>query len=145
MTPRQFRRHRCCAAVGALVAIVSGCGSADGTPTVETHGVKGKVLLAPGKPLTTGRVYFMPQDARAMQAIGDIGPDGSFELATQKEGDGVAAGQYKIRIDPTPVSPTGKGKTPIPKIPAKYTDEDTSGLLVTVSPQTSSLDPFVLK
>lgn len=132
-------------ALSALVVLVSGCGPTDGTTALETHAVKGKVLLAAGKPLTTGRVYFMPQDAHGQQAIGDIGPDGSFELATQKQGDGIAPGQYKVRIDPTPVSPSGKGKKPIPKIPPKFTDEDTSGLLVTVSSQTDSLEPFVLK
>ena len=71
--------------------------------------VTGKVLLADGKPLTTGRVEFIPVKG-GMPAAGDIGPDGSFSLKTGNGQEGAPAGDYKVRLEPTTLSAKKAGK-----------------------------------
>src|SRR5262249_12645337 len=111
----------------ALAAGLTGCsGSGSAVPTYE---VKGKVLLANGRGLSTGRVTFLAVDGLLPQASGEIQPDGGFALTTRNPGDGAAPGNYKVRIEPA------EGKNPKkarPNFPVKYVDEDSSGLAVTV-------------
>jgi hypothetical protein len=126
---------------------LAGCGLGgppDGTPNVATHPVKGKILLGDGKPLTGGRVYLVPEELTALQAQGDIGPDGTFALATLQPGDGAAPGTYKVRIEPAAVDVTAPKAAKAPKIAARYTDEDSSGLVVTIDANTSELEPIKL-
>ena len=111
---------------------------------VTTYEVKGRILLANGKPLTTGRVTFIASDDLRPPASGDLGPDGGFTLTTRDPGDGAAPGPYKVRIEPA------EGKTKArragrPAFPLKYVDEDSSGLTVTVRAEPNQLDAITLK
>jgi hypothetical protein len=123
------------------LAALPGCGDLNGAPFVRTHPVSGQVLLADGKPLATGRVCLLPQETPGLQAVGDLGPDGRFELQTFKPGDGAVAGKYLVRIDPAPQDSKVKGT----RIPQRYTDEATSGLVATIDAGTSQLPPIQLK
>jgi hypothetical protein len=58
--------------------------------------VKGKVTYK-GKPLTKGMITFLP-DGYGREAHGEIQPDGTFVLTTDKEGDGVVAGEHRVSI-----------------------------------------------
>ncbi len=133
-----------CGVLG-LVGVVPGCGDRDGTPVLPTYEVKGRVLLASGQPLNVGRVYFVPKSEPALAALGEIGPDGSFALSTYKTGDGAVAGDYRVRIEPTPADPRSLPRSKLPRVHRKYTDEDSSGLTVAVKPVTNQLEPFRLK
>ena len=126
------------------LAATMGCGGS-GPPRVTTFQVDGQVLLSNGKPLTNGRVTFVPTitDGSALPAIGEIGSDGRFSLTTRDPGDGAAAGNYKVRIDsPSNTTGTGKSKSLFPQ---KYSDIDNTDLAITVKAETTSLTPFVLK
>jgi hypothetical protein len=125
-----------------LVAALSGC-SGTGESTIATHAVKGKVLLASGRPLTAGRVVFVAKDGLTLPASGPIGSDGSFTLTTRSEGDGAIAGDYKVRIEAAQAAARRPGRAP--GFPLKYVDEDSSGLLVTVRAETNQLEPIRLK
>ena len=134
--------------VGAVLAGVAGCGAEAGAPPVVTvYEVKGKVLRADGKPLSGGRIYFVPRDG-VTTSDGAIGSDGTFALATGRSGAGAPAGQYKVRIEPADVrllaiqAPANRRRLPFP---AKYLDEDSSGLTATVEPRANRLEPFRLK
>jgi hypothetical protein len=83
--------------LAALAAGVCwGCGPA-GRGTLPTLiPVKGKVTYK-GKPLTKGTITFVP-DGYGREARGEIQPDGTFVLTTDKEGDGVVAGEHRISI-----------------------------------------------
>ena len=131
---------------GLLVAIwmvLAGCRNADSLPSLTVYEVKGKVLLADGKPLSSGWVYFVPKGDLTITPSGTIGPDGSFSLITGGSGDGAPPGEYKVRIESTGVHLAQKSKKRL--FPFKYTDEDSSGLVVTVRPEANQLEPFQLK
>ncbi len=127
----------------AVWAGAAGCGQSDSLPKLTVYEVKGKVLLGDGKPLTNGWVYFVPKGDLTLTPSGVIGSDGSFSLTTGGSGDGAPAGEYKVRIETPGFQPAQKSKKGI--FPAKYTDEDSSGLIVTVRPEANQLEPFRLR
>jgi hypothetical protein len=84
-------------AVAALLASVCwGCGPAGSGRGPDLIPVKGKVTYK-GKPLTKGTVTFEP-DGFGRPARGELQADGSFVLATLKDGDGVVAGEHRVTI-----------------------------------------------
>jgi hypothetical protein len=58
--------------------------------------VKGKVTYK-GQPVSKGTVRFEP-DGYGRPATGRLQTDGSFVLGTNKEGDGVVAGEHRVSI-----------------------------------------------
>jgi hypothetical protein len=131
-------------AVGGLMTSgFSGCGDSSNTiPTV--YPVKGRILLSDGKPLTSGQVVLVSKQAREFP--GKVESDGRFSIKTGA-GDGAPEGEYKVRIDPEPqagnTGRTKKGVASLP-FPAKYSDETTSNLKVTVKPGENDLEPIKL-
>jgi hypothetical protein len=125
----------------ALATILTGCERSLQPST--THEVKGRVVLANGKPLTRGRVVFMPIEGLSPPASGDLEVDGSFTLTTREPGDGAAAGQYKLRVEPASGRGGRNGKRPV--FPLKYIDEDSSGVVITVKAGPNTLEPITLK
>jgi hypothetical protein len=79
----------------ALVFACGGCGVSSGqmSPLVP---VKGKVTYK-GQPVSKGTVRFEP-DGYGRPATGRLQTDGSFALGTNKEGDGVVAGEHRVSI-----------------------------------------------
>jgi hypothetical protein len=122
---------------------LAGCQQADSLPSLKVYEVDGKVLLADGKPLTSGWVYFVPKGDLTITPSGQIAPDGSFSLVTGGSGEGAPPGEYKIRIE-SPEFPAAE-KSKKSRYPVKYTDEDSSGLVITVRPEANQLKPFQLK
>ena len=109
-----------------LVVMIIGCG--DSGPDLAP--VTGKVLLD-GQPLTSGRISTVPSVGRG--ANGAIQSDGTFELTTEKPGDGAVIGTHAVIIAsyaPGAGGPEGgRGKLLVPQM---YTDELTSGLTIDV-------------
>lgn len=85
-----------------------GCGGSDSTPA-QTIPVKGKVTYK-GQPVTSGRVVFEPE-GRGREAHGEIMPDGTYELTSFNQGDGVPTGDYRVSV---------KGRTKSAKLPLKF-------------------------
>jgi len=85
-----------------FVTAVTGCGSKPpNLPT--TYPVRGIVVAADGKPLAGGAIYFTSSEKDRLEATGDIGPDGKFELRTVALGErltGAIAGPHKVRVVP---------------------------------------------
>lgn len=146
MTPATAARGagRKWACLLGVVTLVAGCGERV-LQALPTHAVKGRVVLRNGKPLSAGRVVFVPVEGLTPSASGDVAPDGSFTLSTRAPGDGAAAGDYKVRVEPG-ARPNQKistvARTPFP---LKYIDEDSSGVFVTVKAGTNTLDPITLR
>jgi hypothetical protein len=109
--------------------------------------VKGRVLLGDGKPLTSGKVIFLPRQG-GMTAHGEIASDGTFSLKTADEREGAPAGEYKIRIEPGASAVAVKGgrlDTNNLPFPPSYLDEDgETGLIATVRTEATQLEPFRL-
>jgi hypothetical protein len=134
--------------IGLLYTSVPGCGDSNTVSSITVYPVKGQILLADGKPLTSGRAVLVSEE-KGMEFTGVIGSDGTFEVKTSY-GNGAPAGSYKVRIeyeDPTAVAAKGKAtKRNVTNLPfaAKYTEEANSGLKVTIKSGDNSLEPFKL-
>jgi hypothetical protein len=141
----QTRRLKwyCGSLVVAMWAGVTGCSNSQALPVLTVYEVKGKVLLADGKPLADGWIYFVPKGDLTVTPSGRIGADGVFSIVTGGSGEGAPAGDYKIRIESPLYQATQKAKKPL--YPFKYTDEDSSGIVITVKPTANQLEPLVLK
>src|SRR5690349_7811580 len=82
--------------LAVVVLAVAGCGG-------RKYPVVGKVVFKDGKPLPGGMVVFSPLDsANHVGARGDIKSDGTFELSSEKAGDGSLAGRYQVLVRPPP-------------------------------------------
>lgn len=141
-----------------LMAAFPGCGGGvSRSPTLPDRpkvAVKGKVLLADGKPLADARVSFEPVfKGEAKGGKAEIDPanvgqpasgvtesDGTFSLTTRTAGDGIVPGDYRVSIEMNTSMAPGK-PSPIPK--SFYGEMST--LKVTVKPDATTLEPIVLK
>jgi hypothetical protein len=103
-----------------LLLGVLGCGP-------SMYPVRGKVILNDGTPVTTGMVIFESKGEKPIVARGDIKPDGSYELSTNKPGDGVPPGKYRVHVTP-PVHVNVEESAPKPVFDERYTKFETSGL-----------------
>jgi hypothetical protein len=118
--------------LAALLAACSvGC-SDNPLASARFYPVKGKVLLADGKPLTSGQIGFVGTKL-SLTATANIESDGGFTFKGTSH-DGLPEGEYKVRID-IPEVAAGKGAAGKVKLPfaRKYGDEDTSDLKATVT------------
>jgi hypothetical protein len=126
----------------------TGCGDPNAAGSLKVYPVKGQVLLPDGKPLASGRVVLVSKE-KAVEFTGQIGSDGNFEIKTSY-GDGAPEGTYKVRIeydDPNQAPVKGKAsRRNVSNLPfaAKYTEEASSDLSVTVKPGDNVLEPFKL-
>ena len=57
--------------------------------------VTGKVAFPDGEPLSTGQVIF---ENEKMSAMGRLSEDGSYTLGSDKEGNGIPPGKYRVYI-----------------------------------------------
>jgi len=131
------------AAAGLMISGLSGCGEPT-YPTATLYPVKGQVLLSDGKPLTSGQVVFVSNQDVAF--FGKVESDGRFSIKTGA-GEGAPEGEYTVRIEPDLQPGTAgrakRGAASLP-FPAKYANDTTSGLKVTVKPGENNLEPFKL-
>jgi len=128
---------------GLMLSGLSGCGERSYS-VATVYPVKGQVLLPDGKPLTSGQVVLVSKQDREFP--GKVESDGHFSIKTGA-GDGAPEGEYRVRIDPELQAGSG-GRTKrsaanLP-FPAKYADESTSELTVTVKPGENNLEPLKL-
>src|SRR4051812_40667684 len=112
-------------AVAVLAVGLSGCGGGK-------YPVRGTVTLDDGTPLAKGLIVFERVDGGPpVTARGDVGPDGRYALSTEKPGDGVPPGRYKVLVNPLDLSDVPDDQKTLP-FDVKYTKFDTSGLEYTV-------------
>jgi hypothetical protein len=104
--------------------------------------VRGTVTLDDGTPVAKGMVVFERTDAgQPVTARGEIKPDGRFELSTDKPGDGVPPGTYKVLISSLDLSDVPDEKKNLP-YDIKYLKFETSGLTFEVK---SGANEFPIK
>jgi hypothetical protein len=140
--PHLFSRLRVVLVTTALAAQAA-CSSSDSLPNYQVYEVKGRVLLSDGKPLGSGWISFVSKADLPVTPSGPIAKDGTFSLVTGGSGKGAPAGDYKVRVESPEFQAGGKSRKAL--FPFKYTDEDSSGIIVTVRPQTNDLEPIRLR
>jgi hypothetical protein len=106
-----------------MSVIAAGCSQTPSQPKTVVASLR--ITLPNGQPVQAKEVRLVPERGAAtpkkeVEAVGRPAADGSFELTTFSPGDGAVPGKYVVVLH------SGKGIDP------KYTDEDTSGLKVTV-------------
>lgn len=128
------------------VLLLAGCGgTGKGVSEFSDQVVKGKVVLASGKPLTKGKVVFSPQQEPMMPLQGKLGDDGSFTLTTGGMAVGVSHGKFRVSVEPEGYV---AGSRKVPKnlqFPAKYLNDQTTDLEATITTDTTELPTFELK
>lgn len=104
-----------------LVVGAGGCGD-------RLHPVQGTVTLEDGKPLTKGMIVLeRAEGGNPITARGQVQPDGSFQLGTEKPGDGAPAGKYRVLVNPQDMSDVPDEKKSLP-FDFKYLSFTTSEL-----------------
>lgn len=124
----QTTRTNLAAVATLLLAAALGCG--------ESHGlvpVSGTVTID-GQPLTTGQVMVSPPGQR--QSIGPLDGQGRFELTCYKKGDGAPVGTFPVAV--MAVEQVGERQLRW-HAPRKYSNEQQSGLEVTIDGATDDL------
>ena len=142
--------HASLARLASLAALLAfaGCGKNFDTSGESVYPVKGQVILANGKPLSSGKVEFLPKAGFGLPSSGDVSADGSFSLKTADGRDGAAAGEFKVRVVPSEAVYSKKvGKTDLKALPfaPQFMDADgDTGLTATIKPEPNTLEPFKL-
>jgi hypothetical protein len=122
---------------GVIFAILAfaGCGG----PRLAT--VKGTVTFN-GKPVPNGTITFIHEGGST--ATGEIQPDGSYVLGTNRRGDGAQPGNYKVVIvameEMSNRLPEDRNPLPPPIVPDKYTSAATTDLIAEVRPGDNMID-----
>lgn len=111
----------------ALLVCAIGCNGSD------LAVVKGKVTYN-GAPVGSGTIMFAAADKPA--AYGDLKSDGTYELMTEKPGDGAAPGSYQVTVvamqDQKDMLPEERSPLPAPIVPTIYTSLATTPLTAEV-------------
>ena len=125
--------------LGVIGAVfVAGCGSKFKPTPAKVYPVKGKILLANGRPVSGGIITFHPKNRLGQEASGEIATDGSFQLTTIVYNDGALPGSYTISINPN--FKDGRiTAAPVNRVPPKFMAPETSDLTVEVEEKDNEL------
>ena len=122
--------RNCCARAFVLVPapLLVGWALALGSDHFELAEVSGRVTFA-DQPFS-GMIYFEPDRGRGPVAMGQVNPDGSFQLYVngQPELRGAVPGTYRVFVHLRVPDKTGSS------LDSKYQDPRTTDLLVPVGP-----------
>jgi hypothetical protein len=120
---------------------LSGCGSGAGK-----FAVRGKLQYEDGSPLTdlAGFEITFTSEALAKGSRGDIQADGSFEMSTTGDNDGVIPGEYKVTVSQPHVEP-GRPETRNPFVELIYEDPAKTPLHATVQANNDNFFTFKLE
>lgn len=130
---------------GVMLVVVGLIGSVgcSGSNLVE---VTGKVTYK-GEPVKSGTISFVAADKPA--AYGDLQPDGTFSLHTDKPGDGATPGAYRVIVvamqDQGGLLPEQRSPLPPPTVPIKYTSLATTDLTADVASGKKNVIDFNLE
>jgi hypothetical protein len=143
MTARQYAMGYKCISLLASAALLALCFVLPGCGRGEVRGrIAGKVTVE-GKPVSAGYVTFTNLD-KGVNLNFDIDPDGKYEVLTSKAAGLPVGITYKVSVFPIreypPGQPNARPIKPYPKVPPKYLDPQTSGLIIKVHEGDNSFD-----
>lgn len=123
-----------------ILSLLTGC-----SDKPKTYPVTGTVKFADGTPLVGGTVEFrnITDDiAKQVNARGEIGPDGKYQLTTFQPNDGAIAGEHQVCVFPPANNVPGNFNTEPPPNPLqrKFMAYDTSELKCTVKTEPNVYD-----
>lgn len=118
-----------CLALAGLV----GCDGGKEMPAAKTVPVKAKLVLG-GKPLSGGRVTLVTLETARYgpaETTADVKPDGTITPAAIGGQEGLMPGKWKVVVSPVGYK-DGRPYRVKEAIPARYTKEDTTDLVLDV-------------
>jgi len=119
------QRYLVAASIALLAWFSGGCGD-------RLYPVRGTVALEDGTPVTKGMIVIERTDGgEPLTAQGEIKADGSYQLSTNKPGDGVPPGKYRVLINAMDLSDLPDEQKDIP-FDFKYLSFTSSGLEIEV-------------
>ena len=119
--------------VSALLAGLGGCMGAKEMPAAKTYPVKGTVMIG-NHPLPGGRLTLYIMDTSKYgpaEATADVQADGTFNPSAIGGSEGLMPGKWKVVVSGTGYK-EGKPYRVKESIPAKYTKEETTDLVIEV-------------
>jgi hypothetical protein len=126
------------ALLALLVVLLAGCGR-------STYTVRGKVVFPDGTPLEGGWVVFHKSEGESeVSADGPIQANGTFELRTNRPGDGVPPGTYRVLVKPRERNKKERLTLPL-FIDPKFERFETSGIVLTVEAKENDFEIRVAK
>jgi hypothetical protein len=111
----------------------------------KTYPVRGKVLFE-GQPAAGAAIRLQAievEDHPWTKPSAQVTESGEFTLSTYKSGDGAPAGKYQVAIIWLPPGYNGPLES-ANKLPARYADPETSGLVVVINRGDNDLPTFEL-
>lgn len=108
-----------------LAVMLLGCG--------PNQKLTGSVRFSDGEPLTSGTIVF---ESDTFLARSFIRNDGSFDVGSLKEGDGIPPGRYKVYItgavESVPDPKTPEGESLIPLVTPEYIQKNRTTLEIEI-------------
>jgi hypothetical protein len=130
----------------ACLTAIMGCGKTE-PERVAVFPAAGKVTFK-GEP-TVGAVVTLHPKApleKVPTPRASVGTDGSFKITTFNSADGAPEGEYVLTVSWYKPVKVGPDMTSGPNvIPAKYTNAQTSDIVVKIAAGDNTLDPIQLK
>jgi len=131
---RRFHHWLLLSACLLVLGGLSGCGN--GNP--KTYRIPGRLVYEDGKPVPGATIVLQTtHDGQRIAARGMVNTDGTFELTTFTDNDGVIEGEQDITIVALPATDSATPSKPV--VAAKYSSAESSGLKFTVKPDTTEL------
>ena len=137
-----------CACVAAFLALAAGCG-----PSGPNYWpISGKVTFH-GKPVTNGQIRFC-NFKTGIDVVESLNPEGQFKIVTGVR-NGLPEEEYQVAVMPKldfsrvksdkngfpiPSTMPSEAERNPPNIPRKYRDPMTSGLKMTVKPESNTFN-----
>jgi hypothetical protein len=134
-----FKAIRCFAACAAgVLLLVTGCGKGD-------RGYLSGTVLLDGQPVGPGTISLEPIEGDRAGATASFAEDGKYTVMSAGRKEGAAVGEYRVLIyGGDAFGEEQTGPRPPSKIPARYSNPQTSDLTVTIEPENKTVD-FNLK
>jgi hypothetical protein len=127
--------------VAVLLTLMGGCQSR----FKPTYPARGQVFYE-GKPAAGAKVMLFslddPKDP-ILRPMAEVDDQGSFNLNSYVQGDGAPAGAYAVTVIWVPKGFHGDIQK-ANKLPARYSEPDTSELKITIEKKDNVLEPFHL-
>lgn len=128
------------------ILLLSGCGKSE--PWNKVYPVNG-VVTYKGKPVKDAELAFFPLDEQVpdlVRPFARTNENGEFSLTTFNHGDGAPAGKYKVTVVHHEVVVVKDIMTAKPNnLPRKYSNRDSSDLVIEVASRETALEPFELR
>ncbi|MBX3439216.1 MAG: hypothetical protein KF861_17125 [Planctomycetaceae bacterium] len=131
-----------------LTLMMAGCGGSAPPPWETVYPATGVVTYR-GKPVANADIVLFPQDETFPDTVrprAKSTEDGTFSVWTWQRGDGAPAGNYKATIvhNEIVISNGAMGAKPN-DLPRKYSQPDTTDLIVRIDPESNQIPPLELK